>query len=74
MSKSKQAPIGRPKLPPADVRGRRVTSWLTSSDHALVDQARRAAGEPSVSRWSSLVIVRAARSVLSALGVNAAGQ
>jgi hypothetical protein len=71
MRKSKQSKIiGRPKLPPADVRGKRVTSWLTSSDHALVDQATKAAGEVSVSRWSSLVIVRAARNVLSACGVS----
>ena len=70
MNKSKSPKtIGRPKLSPAEVRDQRVTSWLTSADRALVDQARRAAGEASISRWSAVVIVRAAKSVLASLGV-----
>ena len=74
MSKKSAPKIGRPKLPPAAVRGKRVIAWLNASDRALVGQATRAAGEVSVSRWSSLVIVRAAKGVLASIGVDDAAQ
>jgi hypothetical protein len=74
MSKKSAPKIGRPKLPPAVVRGKRVIAWLNTSDRALVEQATHAAGEISVSRWSSLVIVAAARALLASLGVNAPSQ
>jgi hypothetical protein len=51
-----------------------VIAWLNASDRALVDQATHAADEISVSRWSSLVIVAAARALLASLGVNAPSQ
>jgi len=50
--------LGRPPLPPDEVRDARIMVRLTEEEYALLDRMR---GSQSLSTWSRALLVAAAR-------------